>query len=179
MNAAESIKLYNTLFYVCLAVAILALLLAVILFFALDIRTVFALMTGTAKQEEPQKRFNRGRTNTKNTAQRNRRQAKKSRKAQPSDPVESNTADLDDTVNQSLSKRTETLQTAVLEIQPDQTMHPESDVSTSDLDTEKTVPLSFTELGNRKPSGRFEIIGSEMLIFTDEIIPCWGFSKNI
>lgn len=51
MDAAAAIELYRTLFYVCMAVAIMGLLAAVALFFLLDIPTVFALMTGRARRK--------------------------------------------------------------------------------------------------------------------------------
>jgi len=51
MTAAELISLYDTLFNVSLCIALLGLGLSVFLFFYFDIRTVYALMTGKAKQE--------------------------------------------------------------------------------------------------------------------------------
>lgn len=51
MNATQAMELYNTLFYVCMTVAILGLVAAAALFFALDIPTVFALLTGRAKRK--------------------------------------------------------------------------------------------------------------------------------
>lgn len=51
MNATQAMELYNTLFYVCMTVAIIGLVAAAALFFALDIPTVFALLTGRAKRK--------------------------------------------------------------------------------------------------------------------------------
>ena len=51
MDAIELIKLYNTLFYVSLAVAILGFGLAVFFFFYFRIRDIRALMTGKARVE--------------------------------------------------------------------------------------------------------------------------------
>ena len=51
MNAVEMISLYGTLFYVSLAVAVVGLALAVFFFFFFDIPTVYALMTGKAKED--------------------------------------------------------------------------------------------------------------------------------
>lgn len=51
MSAIELIALYKRLFYVSLGVAVLGLVLAVFFFFFFDIRTVYALMTGKAKEK--------------------------------------------------------------------------------------------------------------------------------
>lgn len=51
MNAVEMISLYGTLFYVSLAIAVVGLALAAFFFFYFDIPTVYALMTGKAKED--------------------------------------------------------------------------------------------------------------------------------
>lgn len=50
MNEIQLISLYSTLFYVSMAVAIVGLGLAVFFFWFFDIPTVYALMTGKAKE---------------------------------------------------------------------------------------------------------------------------------
>ena len=143
MNAADAFKSYSALLCICLAVAILGLLLAVILLFARNARSASAPMTGTAKET---------------------RRGGKRRRARN---------------NAAQGKQTEQPQTARPEAEQAPSAQPFSDTDTIDLDAdaEKTLPLSYTELGNRKPSGRFEITASELLVFTDEIIPCRGISK--
>lgn len=51
MSAVELISLYRTLFFVSLGIALLGLVLAVFFFFFFDIRTVYAMMTGRAKEQ--------------------------------------------------------------------------------------------------------------------------------
>lgn len=51
MTTTEMIKLLGNLFYVSLGLAVLGLALAVFFFFYFDIRTVRALMTGSAKRK--------------------------------------------------------------------------------------------------------------------------------
>lgn len=55
MAAMERISLFGTLFYVSLGLAVLGLGLAVFFFFFFDIPSVFALMTGRAKQQTIQR----------------------------------------------------------------------------------------------------------------------------
>lgn len=51
MNAVEMISLYGNLFYVSMAIAVVGLGLSVFFFFYFDIPTVYALMTGKAKED--------------------------------------------------------------------------------------------------------------------------------
>ena len=141
MNAAEAIKSYSGLLGICLAAAILGL---VILLFARNARSGSAPKTGAAK--ETRRGGERGRAG-RNHAARGPEERDMAPQARPE-----------------------------AELVPAQ---PCSDTDAIDLDTDagKTVTLSYTELGNRKPSGRFEITASEMLVFTDEIIPCRGVSR--
>lgn len=178
MNAAESIRLYSSLFYVCLAVAIAGLLLAVILFFVLDIRSVFSLMTGRAKRKGTQRDVKRERAGRKYSARRSGKQSRRQQMpaANPAAPIEAAAEQPDQTQD----KQTELLQTELLETEQPPAAQPFGSTDRTDLDadSEKTVPLSYAELGNLKPSGRFEITESEIFVTTNEIIPCWGFPKT-
>lgn len=51
MTAEVQIELFTALFYVCLAIAIIGLGLAVLFFFIFDIPSVYALITGKAKRQ--------------------------------------------------------------------------------------------------------------------------------
>ena len=51
MNAVELIALYGNLFYVSVGIAVVGLGLAIFFFFYFDIPTVYALMTGKAKED--------------------------------------------------------------------------------------------------------------------------------
>ena len=55
MDAVELISLYSTLFYVFLGIAALGLALAVFFFFYFDIPTVYAMITGKAREQTIQR----------------------------------------------------------------------------------------------------------------------------
>lgn len=55
MDAVELISLYNTLFYVFLGIAALGLALTVFFFFYFDIPTVYAMITGKAREQTIQR----------------------------------------------------------------------------------------------------------------------------
>lgn len=157
MDAVQLIKLYETLFYVSLALTILGLGLAVFFFFFFDIRTVFAMETGKARNdtirrmmEQNAKTGNLRTTYTGNTGRTGatgRTSGKRVTHPEPKVEVLSKTA-------------SDVEQTTVL-----QTPAAEETMLLQREEVQETVMLK-----KRAPDFRFELTENTVVIHTDEWI---------
>lgn len=199
MNASDAMELYGTLFYVFMTVAILALILAVILFFVLDIPTVFALLTGRAKQktiERIAKENQSGQHKKRDTNSQTLKQLEQTsgnlKKSMTevlpiSEDLTEETGLL--TANEETSLLNETGETSVLNEAGEtavlndgaETLLQQNDMPETSILKDSGMTPAFTEYGATEelknppapsavPVGRFEITESTILIHTNENI---------
>lgn len=175
MNATEAMELYNTLFYVCMTVAILGLIAAAILFFALDIPTVFALLTGRARR----KTVERIAKESKSGQLRKRKTA-----AQTLAQVDRTSSDLKKPTTEELPLSEELAEeTSLLSEETETTLLAEAEsVPKTELNTSyetrskvedelgSTEPLKGLEQRREIQIGQFELIESTIIVHTKEII---------
>lgn len=165
MSAIELIALYKRLFYVSLGVAILGLVLAVFFFFFFDIRTVYALMTGKAKEKTVRRMAeqNAKTGNLRNqhihtgpTGKTGKTGVKREVVPPPKQPEGQSAGAANGQTEQAVSETT--------------VLQPEAAQTTVLQDNDQVGQTSILEKPETKGSYRFDVTENTLVIHTDEII---------
>lgn len=177
MDAAAKMELFQNLFYVSAAIAVVGLGLAVFFFFFFDIRNVYALMTGKAKRQTIERMAEQNsRTGHLHTHSGNIREPNAPRVQHPSQVV---TAEIQPTVD--FNAAPESMETTILSDSGETTiLQPEPQLPVQvPAQAGETAILSQPQQGETTilsapepsaPAFRFDITESTMVINTDEII---------